>query len=653
VVSGDTLPLPGVAGGSQPTVRMWLNPPCYQVRSVHTQACGSGCWVPDAGESVTTGSAATHNVWTALHTGLRSLGRHPALGASFLVVTLAQGALQGGLVWVLRQVLIALSGPGGVAGGLLFVGALAVFGVWLFRSAAVYASRTLAARLAGRVELEWMCRVLEKLLTLSVRFFDKSSRGDLAMTAYSDTRNVRMVTLCFGELSLYVSQLVGLMVVAWAMSPKLMVIGVLSVPVGALPVYWLGQRLTESARRERKQAVSLQDSYLQLTSGIRVIKVNSGESKILERARQVSQLLWRSVVRQSQTQGLARLLLEVVAGFGLILVLVIGGADVAAGRMPWQSLLGLLLAVMAVYSPVVSLLELYGSVRVLLPALERLDGLLQAVPEVQDRPSARSLLGGPATIELRNVSFVYSDQPALSDISAVIHRGETIGIVGPTGAGKSTLISLLLRFYDPTRGAILFDGVDLRDLRHRDLMRLSSIVLQEPFLFIDTIANNIRIGRAEATMDEVVAAARAADVHDEICQMEAGYETIVGSGPEARGLSGGQKQRICVAAALLKNAPVLFLDEATNSLDSVSEAKVQTAIERLMQHRTTFVIAHRFSTLRNADRIIVLDQGRMVGFDSHVRLLDTCSTYRALWASQTGIVNESPVSVRQAEVVDA
>lgn len=151
-------------------------------------------------------------------------------------------------------------------------------------------------------------------------------------------------------------------------------------------------------------------------------------------------------------------------------------------------------------------------------------------------------------------------------------------------------------------------------------------------------------------MDEVVAAAKAADVHDEITQMESGYDTIVGTGPEARGLSGGQKQRISVAAALLKNAPILFLDEATNSLDSVSEAKVQAAIERLMRHRTTFVIAHRFSTLRNADRIIVLDQGRMVGFDSHARLLGTCETYRKLWASQAA--HAHPAAPLRPEVVD-
>ena len=592
------------------------------------------------GNTMTTGGT-THNTLTALLVGLRSLRQHPGLAVMFLAATLAQGALQGVMVWALREVLITLSKPQGLGGSVLVVGALAVLTVWTVRSAAVYAAQLFAARLACRVEFAWLGLVLEKLLTLSVRFFDKSSRGDLVMTAYNDTRGVRAVTLCFGQLVLYLSQLGGLLVAAWAMSPKLTLMGVFFVPLGALPTHWLGQRITEAARRERTQAVSLQDSYLQLTAGIRVVKVNLGERQILERARQVSQILWRVLLRNSRTLGLARLLLEGVSGFGLILVLVIGGADVAAGRMPWQSLLGLLLAVMAVYSPVVGLLDVYGGIRSNIPALDRLDRILGAVPEVEDRPGARPLLTGPVTIELRKVSFCYNGQPAVSEVSGVVHRGETIGIVGPTGSGKSTLLSLLLRFYDPTDGAILFDDVDLRDLRHRDLMRLSSIVLQEPFLFIDTIANNIRIGRPEATMEEVITAAKAADVHEEILQMDSGYDTVVGTGPEARGLSGGQKQRICVAAALLKNAPILFLDEATNSLDSMSEAKVQVAIERLMRHRTTFVIAHRFSTLRNADRILVLDQGRMVGFDSHARLLATCETYRRLWVSQTTLVNDS------------
>jgi ATP-binding cassette, subfamily B, bacterial MsbA len=595
-----------------------------------------------------------NNAFTVVRAALRALRQHPALAALFLVATLAQGALQGGMVWALREVLVTLSKPGGGTSRVLVVGAVVVFTIWVLRSGGVFAAQMFSARLAHRVELEWVGRILQKLLSLSVRFFDKSSRGDLVMTAYTDARSVRGVTLQFGYLVLYLTQLAGLLVAAWLMSPKLAVIGLVFMPIGAIPVYWFGQRLTAAARRERQQAVSLQDSYLQLTSGIRVIKVNRGEHQVLDRVKRVSELLWVSALRQTQTQGLAQLLLEGVSGLGLIVVLVVGGDDVAAGRMPWQSLLGLLLAVMAVYAPVVGLLRLYGTARTIVPTLDRLDAILQTVPEIQDRAGARSVREGPATIEFRNVSYAYGGQPALSGISAVIHRGETIGIVGPTGAGKSTLLSLLLRFYDPTEGAILFDGVDLRDIRHGDLMDLSAIVLQEPFLFIDTIANNIRIGRPEASLDDVAAAAKAANVHDEIVQMELGYETVVGTGPDGRGVSGGQKQRICVAAALLKNAPMLFLDEATNSLDSVSEASVQSALERLMRHRTTFVIAHRFSTLRNADRIMVLQQGRMVGFDSHERLLASCETYRRLWASQMAQRGELlDAASRRVAVVDA
>src|SRR5882762_6794993 len=577
-------------------------------------------------DTAATSPTATQSTLGALQVAVRSLRQHPGLAAAFLAATLLQGALQGAMIWALRAVLIKVGAEHGAARGILVAGAVTVFAVWLMRSASVFAAQMAAARLAHKVELEWMRRALEKLLTLSVRFFDKSSHGDLVMTAYNDVKTVRGVTLQFGQLVLYISQLAGLMIAAWLISPKLALIGLVSVPLGVIPVYWLGQQLTEAAGKERQQAVTLYDSYLQLSSGIRVIKVSGGESKVLEG----------------------------VSGLGLIVVLIVGGEDVAAGRMAWQSLLGLLLAVMAVYSPAVGLLQLYGAIRVSIPNLDRLDAILHTVPEIVDRPGAGRLLEGPAAIELRNVSFNYGLAPALSGLSAVIYRGETIGIVGPTGSGKSTLISLLLRFYDPTSGAILFDGVDLRDVRHADLMNLSSIVLQEPFLFSDTIANNIRIGRPAATMDEVVSAAIAANVHDEIVQMESGFETVVGGGPEARGLSGGQRQRICVAAALLKNAPILFLDEATNSLDSVSEQKVQAAIDRLMQQRTTFVVAHRFSTLRNADRIIVLDHGQIVGLDGHDRLLATCETHRKLWASQTAFVDDLPrQAARQPEVVDA
>lgn len=574
-----------------------------------------------------------HTLATALKIGVRSAREHPGIAAVFLGATLSQGVLQGFLVWVLREVLRTFSG-GDVSWIVLGLGAMAILTLWLLRAAATYAGEVYSARLAHRVEVDWMRRVLRKLLTLPVHFFERTSQGDLVMASYQDLKGVRTVTIQMGAIVLAVSRLLGLGGAAWVMSPKLALIGLVAVPAGCLPAYWLGQRITRAAATARHATETLYDRFLQVAHGIRLIKVNRAERSILAGARQVSEELFRSLVRDASSKSLARLFLEVVGGVAVITVLVIGGRDVALGVLDWQSLLALLVAVMAVYSPVVSLLGVYTSIRSVIPNLDRVEGILAAPVAIRDAPDAQPLPRAPETIELRDVFCAYDERPVLWGISAAFHRGETIGIVGPSGSGKSTLIALLLRLYDPTQGQILYDGVDVRQLRHADLMERCAIVLQEPFLFLDTVANNIRMARPQASFTDVVEAARAAGIHDEIMQMERGYDTVIGRRRDARGVSVGQKQRICIAAALLKNAPVLFLDEATSNLDSVSERKVQEAIERLMAGRTSFVVAHRLSTLRMADRILVLDEGRMAGLGRHEDLLGTCPVYQRLWRSQ-------------------
>ena len=570
----------------------------------------------------------------ALRIGFQSMWQQPLLAVGFLTATLIQGTLQGLLIWSLRKVLLSLSAPTASGALPIAAGAMLIFGVWLLRAASAFLAENLAVRVSHRVEIDSMLKVLDKVLRLSVRFLDRNSRGDIILAAYHDLKGIRTVTLEVGRIVLYASQLAGLLAAAWLMSPKLALLGIITVPLGAIPAYWLGREITRSAGKERTSIITLHDSFLQVSAGMRAIKVNRAQARMLARARTIGHDLQAHLFRQARDKGLARLALETISGIGLILVLTIGGHDVVRGAMPWQGLLGLLIAIMAVYSPVVGLLALYNSIRGALPSLDRVDAIMREPIDVEDRPGARRLPREPDLIELRGVSFAYGGRLVLDDISLTIRRGETIGIVGPSGAGKSTLLSLLLRFYDPTAGAVLFDGVDLRDLAHADLMDLSSIVLQEPFLFQDTVANNIRLGRPAATMDEVVAAARAANVHDEIMAMEQGYDTILGVGKDARGVSGGQKQRICIASALLKNAPLLFLDEATSSLDSFSEHAVQGAIERLMEGRTTFVIAHRLSTLRRADRIVVLDDGGVVGVGPHDQLRESCATYQRLWHYQ-------------------
>jgi subfamily B ATP-binding cassette protein MsbA len=573
----------------------------------------------------------------------------PALASWMLLATLTQGVLQGLLLLALRDILMGFNGAGHVTVWSLLFGAVVIYAIWLLRAGGSCASDVLSARLADSVEIAAIKRVLGKLLTLSARFFDKNRQEDIILASYHDLKSFRNITLAIGELFQHGSRLAGLIVVAFIMSPKLAAIGFILGPLGLMPAQWFGRRLMQAAVRQREAVSALSTSFMEIATAIRLIKANRGEARVLGAASENAEAYRAYMHSSTRARATSRFLFEAVTGLGLVLVLTIGGRDVASGELTWQSLLSLLVAVVAVYSPMLGLLNVYANVQTNLATLDRVNHILRSVPEIADAPDARPLTTPPATIELRNVSFTYGGRHSLRDVSATIHRGETIGIVGPSGAGKSTLISLLLRFYDPTEGAILFDGIDLRQLRHADVIDACALVQQDSFLFGGTIAENIRFGRPDATMDEVIQAGRAANLHAEVMEMENGYDTLIGNGPTARGLSGGQRQRVCIAAALLKNAPILLLDEATSSLDSVSEEAVQVAIDRLMHGRTTFVIAHRLSTLRNADRILVLDQGRVAGLGTHELLLLDCPTYQKLWSAQrTGhrhrdIVRDQPI----------
>jgi ABC-type multidrug transport system fused ATPase/permease subunit len=317
----------------------------------------------------------------------------------------------------------------------------------------------------------------------------------------------------------------------------------------------------------------------------------------------------------------------------VVVIVIVGGFQVLDGTLTWPSLLAFLLAIRATQGPLYDLNSSVLEIQRNVASLDRLDQLLSQQPSPRDEPDALPFEGPVYHLGFDRVSFSYdTGDRVLDDLSFDVSRGEVLGIVGPTGAGKTTLLGLAARFFDPSSGTVCVNGMDAKTLKLADLYQQVAVVTQDPFLFSASVRENIRCGRPKATDAEVEDAARAAEVHDEILMLPRGYDTLVGAGQ--RGLSGGQIQRLNIARAILKNAPLLLLDEATSSLDSLTEMRVQRALDRLMQGRTTMVVAHRLSTLRNATRLLVLDRGHIVAFGPHDELLARSPFYRRMWNAQ-------------------
>jgi subfamily B ATP-binding cassette protein MsbA len=321
-------------------------------------------------------------------------------------------------------------------------------------------------------------------------------------------------------------------------------------------------------------------------------------------------------------------MMEILAAFGIAGVVWYGGYSVIVGGRTQGSFLAFLTALFLLYDPFKGLGRANGTLQQGLAAADRVFELLDTPPAVADRPGARVLEGIGDGVVFDRVTFAYGEEPVLRDVSLVLEPGEVVALVGPSGGGKSTLADMLLRFYDVDRGAVRVAGVDVRDVTQESLRAQMALVTQHTFLFNDSVRNNIAYGSIEQPMEAVIAAARAAYAHDFIMELPQGYDTMIGE--LGLRLSGGQRQRLAIARALLKNAPILVLDEATSALDNESERLVQQALDTLMRGRTTLVIAHRLSTVRSADRIVVLVRGEIVEQGTHDQLLAMNGDYRRL-----------------------
>jgi subfamily B ATP-binding cassette protein MsbA len=526
---------------------------------------------------------------------------------------------------------VDLAGEPMEAIGRIIVLILLVFAV---KNAFHFARTYLVARAEQGVNRDLRNAVYDHMVDLDLAFFGRVRMGQIVSRLTTEVEQLR--TLVTAELSRmltsvfeFVVAVVAMLLISW----KLTLAAFVVIP-GAMIVW--GPLVNVLRRRDRRvlHLGGEVNAHIQETLvGIRLVKSSSAEGRERERFHHLTGAHFRTFLRAELARALAAPITEMLAAAGTVVLLWFGARLVLQGDLTGAQFVGFLGLSLKLYAPVKNVAKFPATAQPGLVAAERVFEFLDAPVEILDREGAERFSGFERGIAFEDVSFAYREGAAvLRNVSLKVAKGDVVALVGPSGAGKSTMVDLLGRFYDVTEGRVTVDGVDVRDIRIADLRALLGIVSQETSLFHDTVKANIAYGRPDATDEQIERAARAAHAHEFVTRLPEQYETVVGErGTE---LSGGQRQRIAIARAILRDPPILIFDEATSALDTESERLVQEAIERLLEGRTVFVIAHRLSTVQRADQILVLDEGRIVERGSHEELLDAGGMYRRLYELQ-------------------
>jgi ATP-binding cassette, subfamily B, bacterial MsbA len=472
-----------------------------------------------------------------------------------------------------------------------------------------------------------------KMAGMSVGYFVRHSTGELVSLMSNDVYLVQgAVTSAVTGILRDAVMVAGLVFVVFYRDFWLALMGMVVFPLAIYPLILFARKLKKYAKR---MLVSMEDITERLNEtilGIRIVKGFAMEDYERDRFAQVNERLFQAFMSRFRTRALSNPVMETLGGFGACAVMAYGGYQVIKGMSTPGTFFSFLAALLMLYEPIKRVNEVNLTIQEGMAAAERIFALLDADPEVTDKPDAKSLHGVHDEIVFDNVHFGYGSDLVLKGLNLRARAGEVVAIVGESGVGKSTVLDLLPRFYDVSDGAIHVDGIDVRDYAQRSLRENIGMVTQQTILFDDTVRNNIAYGRPDLPIERIMDAAQAAHAHEFVSAHPNGYDTLIGENGIM--LSGGERQRIAIARALVKDPPVLLLDEATSNLDSESEQAVQQALEELMRGRTTLVVAHRLSTIRNADRIYVLRDGRVVEEGSHDELLAKDGEFARLYNLQ-------------------
>jgi subfamily B ATP-binding cassette protein MsbA len=469
----------------------------------------------------------------------------------------------------------------------------------------------------------------------SLGYFNETRAGHLISRITNDVTLVNggvsasFVTLIKNPLAILAS-----LAIALYLSWQLTLISFIVAPFSIAIISWIGLELRKQSTESQEKMADVTSVLAETISGARIVKAFAMEKFEIKKFMCETHAFYKTMLRITRTRNLASPLTEFLGTCVAIGILWFGGRQVLRGdMMAPEEFIGFLVIILSVMTPVKELSSVNNRIQEALAAGKRIFDVIDLEPEIVNAPDPVAVNTFTHQIRFQNVTFGYDpESPVLNDIDLTVNKGQIIALVGPSGAGKSTLVDLIPRFYDPQQGSITLDGLDIRQIELKHLRRLMGIVTQETILFNDTVQNNIAYGLLDHSVDEVKEAAQIANAHDFIERLPKGYDTPIGE----RGiqLSGGQRQRLAIARAVLKNPPILILDEATSALDTESELLVQQAIERLMQNRTSFVIAHRLSTVLHADQILVLENGNIVQKGKHKELLAATGLYKKLYNMQ-------------------